>query len=222
MSETLTSEDVAVAIVNYRTPELLETAASSFRKFYPEMEMILVDNGSSDRSVEAIDSLVRINPKRTRKILLEKNYFHGPAMDATMHAITDHVVFFMDTDTETYKGGFVELMLSEMNSDDRVYGVGRIDRVNKRGFAAENGSETILISAYMMLRRNTYMNLPPFIHHGMPTLQNFSTATSRGFQLRNFDIDSYIHHAGRGTASKFGYNLGLRGKVDYILNKVGL
>lgn len=222
MSETLTCDDVAAVIVNYRTPDLLEKAASSFRKFYPDVEMVLVDNGSNDLSTEVIDQLVGLNPRKTKKIMLERNYFHGPAMDTAMRASTKELVFFLDSDTETYNGGFIEKMLSEMNSGEEVYGVGRTDRVTKRGFADEHGNETILISAYMMLKRSTYMQLPPFIHHGMPTLENFSAAKTRGFELRNVDIDSYIHHAGRGTASRFGYNLGLRGKLDFLLNKVGL
>lgn len=222
MSGTLTSDDISVVIVNYRTPDLLDRAARSFRRFYPDLEMILVDNGSHDRSIDIIDSLVDLNPVKTKKLMLERNYFHGPAMDTAIHASTKDVLFFLDTDTETYNGGFIECMLSELNSDDNVYGVGRVDRVNKRGFATEKGKETILISAYMMLKREKYLRLPPFIHHGMPTLENFSAAVTRGLDLRNFDIDSYIHHAGRGTASKFGYGLGVRGRLDYILNKVGL
>lgn len=222
MSETLTCDDLSVVIVNYRTPNLLEKAARSFRNFYPDLEMVLVDNGSKDRSMDVIDSLITINPANTKKLMLERNYFHGPAMDTAIHASRKNLIFFLDTDTETYNGGFIERMLSEINSGDRVYGVGRADKVNKRGFATEKGSETILISAYMMLKRDTYLRLPPFIHHGMPTLENFSTATTRGLELRNFDIDSYIHHTGRGTASKYGYGLGLRGRLDFILNKVGL
>ncbi len=222
MSETLTSDDVEVVIVNYRTPDLLEKAAASFRSFYPYVDMVLVDNGSDDESFEVINKIVAQNPEKTTKIMLERNYFHGPAMDTAMRASTKKLVFFLDSDTETYKGGFIDKMLSEINRDERVYGVGRTDRVTKRGFADEHGPETVLISAYMMLRRSTYMHLPPFIHHGMPTLENFSAATKRGFELCDFDIDTYVHHAGRGTASRFGYNLGLRAKLDYILDKVGL
>ncbi len=222
MSETLTSDDVSVVIVNYCTSDLLEKAASSFRRFYPDVEMVIVDNGSTDGSADVIDGLISQNPGKTKKIMLDRNYFHGPAMDTAIRATTKDIVFLLDTDTETYNGGFIEKMVSELNSGEEVYGVGRADRVTKRGFANERGSETILISAYMMLKRNVYMQLPPFIHHGMPTLENFSAAMARGFELRNIDIESYIHHTGRGTASRFGYNLGFRGKLDFLLNKVGL
>ncbi len=222
MSGTLTSDDISVFIVNYRTPDLLERAALSFRNFYPDVEMTIVDNGSNDRSADVINKLVSSNPVKTKKMMLEKNYFHGPAMDTAIRASTKEAAFFLDTDTETYRSGFLEQMLAELDGDERVYGIGRVDRVNRRGFATENGSETILISAYMMLKRSVYMILPPFIHHGMPTLENFSNARTRGFVLINFDIDAYIRHAGRGTASRFGYGLGFRGKLDYLLNKVGI
>ncbi|MFZ1081291.1 MAG: glycosyltransferase [Candidatus Kryptoniota bacterium] len=222
MSETLTFDDVSTIIVNYRTPDLLETAARSFRKFYPDIELVIVDNGSNDQSFEVVTSLVKSNPETTKSIMLDKNHYHGPAMDKAVKSVEKKVVFFLDTDTETLRGGFIELMLQEMGRDEKVYGVGRVDRVNKRGFAIEDGTETILISAYMMLRRSLYFELPPFKHHGMPTLDNFSVAKLKGYSLRNFDIASYVRHYGRGTASKFGYSLGFCGKLDYLLNKVGL
>jgi len=222
MPGTLTPKDISTVIVSYRTPDLLETAAESFRKFYPDIELIIVDNGSNDRSIEIIEKLVKSNSGKTKSILLDKNYYHGPAMDQAMKSLEKEIVFFLDTDTETIRGGFVESMLNEFNRDGKVYGVGRIDRVNKRGFAAEDGTITILLSPYMMLRRKMYFDLPPFVHHGMPTMQNFSAARAKGYLLRNFEIESYIKHYGRGTASKFGYRLGFRGKLDYLLNKVGL
>lgn len=184
--------------------------------------MVIVDNGSNDRSAGVIEKLQGLNPNKTKSIMLDNNHYHGPAMDRAIRFVDKELVFCLDTDTETIRGGFIELMLQEFSRDERVYGVGRVDRVNKRGFAVEDGCDTILISAYMMVRRRMYFDLPPFKHHGMPTLDNFSAAKSRGYSLRSFDIANYIKHYGRGTASKFGYSLGFRGKLDYLLNKVGL
>jgi len=222
MSGILTFDDISTVIVNYRTPELLETAATSFRKFYPDAGLVIVDNGSNDLSIDVIGKLVKDNKTKTKSLMLEKNNYHGPAMDRAMKFVDRAVVFFLDSDTKTNVGGFLELMLQEINRDEMVYGVGQLDRVNKRGFADEEGAITILLSPYMMLRRKMYLDLPPFKHHGMPTLENFSCAKERGYLLRNFDIASYVEHHGRGTASKFGYGLGFRGKWDYLLNKAGL
>ncbi len=211
-----------MVIVNYRTPDLLEKAADSFRLFYPNVDLVIVDNGSNDRSLQVIESLVESNPEVTKSILLDRNFFHGPAMDLAMSRLKREIAFFLDTDTETESGGFLELMLRELESDKRVYGVGRVDRVNRRGFADPGGTEVILITAYMMLRRKMYFDLPPFKHHGMPTLENFSAASAKGYLLNQFEIDRYIKHFGRGTASRFGYSLGLRGKLNLVLNKFGL
>ncbi len=221
MSEILTFDDVSTVIVNYRTPELLETAATSFRKFYPNIELVILDNGSKDRSLEVITTLVGKSPAKTKAMLLDRNYYHGPAMDRAMRSVDKEIVFFLDTDTETYRGGFIELMLGELSKDEKIYGIGRVDKVNRRGFATKDGTIEILLSPYMMLRRKLYLPLSPFIHHGMPTLQNFSAAGRNGYSLRNFDIASYVKHYGRGTASKFGYRLGFRGKLNFFLNKAG-
>jgi hypothetical protein len=97
-----------------------------------------------------------------------------------------------------------------------------IDRVNKRGFDVEDGPEKISISAYTMLRRRAYLDLPPVKHRGVPTLENFSAAGSKGYLLRTFDIASYIRHCGRGIARRFGYGLGFRRKLDYLLSEVVL
>jgi GT2 family glycosyltransferase len=214
------SENICVVIVNYQTPDLLETAVQSFRKFYPAVSLLLTDNGSHDRSRAIITKLAANRPTCTRTVFLEKNIFHGPAMHEAMMAVDQDFVFFLDSDTETQQGGFLEKMTAEFTSE-RMYGVGRIDTVNRRGFHSAKGTP-IILSPYMMLRRKPYFEFPPFEHRGMPTLRNFSAAQRHGYMLKSFPVETYIAHAGRGTASRYGYGLGVRGRIDYVLNKFGL
>jgi hypothetical protein len=42
-----------------------------------------------------------------------------------------------------------------------------------------------------------------------------------GYILKSFPIENFIDHRWRGTASRFGYGLGWRGKIDFVLNKLG-
>jgi hypothetical protein len=130
-------------------------------------------------------------------------------------------VFFLDSDTETKRGGFLEAMQTELNASAETYGIGRHVLVNKRGFLAEKGL-IILAPAYMMLRREMYSTLPPFEHHGQPVLKNFIAARQKNYVLKSFPIQDYINHRWRGTASRFGYGLGMKGKIDYLLNKIGI
>jgi GT2 family glycosyltransferase len=212
--------DLCVVCINFQTPDLLEVAVESFRKFYPAMPLLLVDNGSKDTSTEKIHQLEKKYSGFTRSLLIEKNVFHGPAMHRAIDTVSNEHVFFLDSDTETRQGGFLEKMIAEF-TPQKVYAVGRIDTVNRRGFHSDEGTP-IVLSPFMMLRRKLYHEFPAFEHRGMPTLRNFAAAQRQGYVLKSFPVEKYIAHFGRGTASRYGYGLGMRGKVDYVLNKLGL
>ena len=208
---------VSAAIVNYQTPDLTETAVRSFREHYPDVPLLLIDNGSQDDSPELIARLAA--ELNVEPVYLDENRFHGPAMDLAMHRLTTPLVFVLDSDTVTERGGFLEKMIDLCVSRD-AYGVGKIVRVDRRGFTAPDGIP-VLVSAFMLLQREVYLSLPPFIHHGLPALKNFEAAAERGLRLQQFDVDTYVTHVGRGTAERYGYGLGLKSRFDYLLKRLG-
>ena len=213
-------DKIRTVVINFQTPYLLKTAIESFRKFYPTSKMTIIDNGSKDNSREVIERMRRAMPQYMTTLLIDSNIYHGPAMNRAMNAVKEEYVFFLDSDTEVKKGGFLEPMMEELESSATAYGIGRQIMVNKRGFSAETGV-TLLAPAYMMLRRDLYRNFPPFEHHGQPVLKNFIAAQQMGYTLKSFPIEDFIDHRWRGTASRFGYGLGWRGKIDFVLNKLG-
>lgn len=212
------ADTVSAAVVNYQTPDLTETAVRSFRTHYPDVPILLVDNGSRDGSPELIEQLA--GELNVEPLFLDENRYHGPAMDLAMHHLSTPFVFLLDSDTETKKGGFLEEMLTPLE-DPAVYGAGKIVHVDRRGFAAPRGIP-VLVSAFMLLRRGTYLTLPPFVHHGLPALKNFQAAAERDLMLAPYAIENYITHLGRGTAERFGYGLGLKSRFDYLLKRLGL
>jgi hypothetical protein len=119
-------------------------------------------------------------------------------------------------------------MNERMAGDASVYAVGKRIVVDHRGFAAETaegGSEATIpvpVSAYMLLRRDMYVDLPPFEHHGLPVLKNCVEARERGWRIADFPTDEYVEHLGRGTAERFGYGLGWRSRLDFFLHRLGL
>lgn len=221
MSAISTSRSVRTIIVHYRTPGLLKAAVESFRVFYPDVPLTIVDNGSSPEEVVVVRELAAAHPAATQVMELGRNVFHGPAMHTAAQAATEEFLFFLDSDTVTQRGGYLEAMSELLKQNDPAYGAGKIATVNKRGFHDRTGTP-ILVAPYMMVRRSMYRQLAPFEHHGAPTLNNFVEAHSRGWTLSAFPVDEYIDHLGRGTAGLFGYGLGLRGKIDFVLNKFGL
>lgn len=215
--------DITTVIINFQTPDLLETAVRSFKAFYPSEKILIIDNGSKDD--EASSNLIKVLCEEysyTESVFLNSNIFHGPAMDLAINKYVEtKYVFFLDSDTETINGGFLEKMIEICSSKKENYGVGEIVKANKRGYKSETGKE-ILLTPYMLINVNIYKLLRPFIHHGQPTLHNFMDANNKGYKLTFFNISNYIDHIWRGTADRFGYGLGLRSKLDYILNKLGI
>jgi glycosyltransferase involved in cell wall biosynthesis len=215
------SKQVRTVVVNFQTPDLLKETVESFRKYYPQSPLLIIDNGSKDNSKDVIEQMRQISPIHTNVLLLEENTFHGPAMHRAMRIASEEFVFFLDSDTQTKQGGFLEAMQTELETSVNAYAIGRQMIVNKRGFPASKGI-TVLVPAYMMIRRNMYSNLAPFEHHGFPVMKNFLDAQRKGYTLKLFPVEEFIEHRWRGTASRFGYGLGWRGKKDFVLNKIGL
>lgn len=214
--------DITTVIINYQTPDYLEKAVISFKKFYPNLPLLIIDNGSKDESINVINELEN-EFDNTRSQRLDKNIFHGPAMDLAARELVDSkYIFFLDSDTETLKGGFIENMLNLFMKENTLYGVGELNFVNKRGFNGGKKDIKILQTPFMNLDREKYLGLKPFIHHGQPTLFNFQEAKEKGFTLEQFPISDFIYHKWRGTAERYGYGLGLKGKVDYLLNALGI
>ncbi len=213
---------VTAVVVNYQTPELLEVAVRSFRYYYPRVLLLIVDNGSRDQSRQIIEQLLAKAEKTTRVLWLPDNIYHGPAMHRAMEAVTTSYVYFFDSDTETQRGGFLEPMIAALEADPLAYGAGRVVEVDRRWGFRKPGGMPVLTTPYMLLRRDFYFRLPPFIHHGLPTIQNFRAAEQAGYRLIPFPIETYVHHLGRGTAARYGYGLGWRSRLEYLLHRLGL
>jgi len=217
----LWENEISAAVVNFQTPDLLDVAVRSFHGAYPEVPLLIIDNGSKDKSRTFISALASELGSGVSTLLLETNSFHGPAMHQAMCSLKTPYAYIFDSDTETLRGGFLEDMWTLLRASERRYGAGHVVRANRRGFRSEAGTP-VLASAHMLLRRDIYQTLPPFIHHGLPALRNFEAAAEAGLELCPFPVEEYVRHDGRGTAARFGYGLGLRSRIDYVLNRLGL
>jgi hypothetical protein len=213
---------VTAVVINYQTPDLVAVAVRSFRHYYPDVPLLIIDNGSQDHSRQIIETLVTADGGPTQTLWLPKNLYHGPAMHQAMELVGTPYVYFFDSDTETRRGGFLEPMIAALEADPQAYGAGRIVEVDRRRGFRKPGGMPVLVTPYMLLRRDFYFRLPPFIHHGLPTIQNFRAAEQAGYRLIPFPIETYVHHLGRGTAARYGYGLGWRSRLAYLLERLGL
>ena len=220
----MNQKDLTTVIINYQTPQITTKAIKTFRSFYPEVQILVIDNGSKDDSLYYLNSLRTESPNHLKIIVNKNNIYHGPAMDLALRELTTPFVHFLDSDCEVYCGGFLEKMVNLLQADKENYAVGKLVFVNKRGFEVPSQGKAIpyIRPSCMVIKRYLYLALPPFTHHGSPCLLNMKSAYERGLKAIDFPINDFIYHYGRGTASKYGYGLGISSKIDYLLNKIGM
>jgi glycosyltransferase involved in cell wall biosynthesis len=213
-------DDITVLIVNYRTLELTSRCIESLRAFYPAVRLLLIDNGSQDASTAYIQRLAAEH-EATTCLLNPKNHYHGPALDQGLRACHSALAFCLDSDTEVVQGGFLEGMTAAF-ADPQVYAAGK--RVYMDWFGYETNPGTPLAFAYVrpsgiLLRRTIYLSLKPFIHHGSPGIRNMRHAQRLGYRLQDYPIQAYLVHLGRGTCSRWGYGLGRKHTIEYLLHR---
>jgi glycosyltransferase involved in cell wall biosynthesis len=215
---------VGGVIINFRTPDLVRRAVTSFRTFYPDVHLLLIDNGSRDASTGVLQELQQQSPDFTSLIMNDENRHHGPAMDQAAHHEEAPLLFFLDSDCELLRGGLLEGMVGVATANPECYAVGKRIWMNDRGFDVRDGSPAhpYIRPICMLIRRGVYLTLPPFERHGAPCLTNMIHAVRAGMTLMNFPVEEYIVHRGRGTAARHGYRLGWRGKINFLMNKLGL
>jgi len=208
--------DVTAIMVCYNTAALAKRAYESFRRFYPAMPLIIIDNSDA---ANPCASYVRSLRSDTTQILRSgRNIGHGPGMHmGIVRARTPYVLIF-DSDV-VFVGDCVRPMLEQMTPE--TFGVGKVVYVN---IAGQNGGKAHLnraaIRYYRLYNRGkvripylhpfchlisvaNYKRSRPYVDHGAPCLQTMADIHGKklpGGVLVNFpDLRKYVKHNGRGT-----------------------
>jgi len=215
---------VTAVIINFRTPDLTIRAVRTFRSFYPDIPLLLIDNGSGDGSVQALEICARDAGDNTRLLVNPRNLHHGPAMDLALRELQSRFVLFVDSDCVITKGGFLETMRVSLEEEDHAYAAGKLISMNRRGYDIPEspGAYAYIRPICMLIKRELYLSLPPFRRHGAPCLDNMRAASKRNLDLIHVPVEEYLTHEGRGTAGRHGYRLGFRGRLNHLLNRLGL
>lgn len=188
---------------------------------YPALKLLLIDNGSADDSSAFIAALAE-RYAHVCCLLNSHNRFHGPALDQGMHASSTQLVLTLDSDSEVIKPGLLEKMCVQF-LDSNVYAVGKLIDMDWFGYGTPElpfGRFPYIHPYCSLLDREKYLRLKGFFHHGSPGIENMRHAWRKGYGLKDFPVERYVIHSGRGTCSQFGYGLGPRHTAEYILRQV--
>jgi dolichol-phosphate mannosyltransferase len=103
------------------------TAALGSRKI--SFELVLVDDGSRDRSFEIMQKLKAADPDRLRIVRLARNFGHQLAITAGMRTARGRAVVVMDCDLQDPPSVILQFVEKWREGHDVVYGV----RTERRG-----------------------------------------------------------------------------------------
>src|SRR5690349_16482257 len=95
---------ITIVTVNYNTVEHLQKCVGSVHRFYPNLTMRVVDNGSTDGSREYLHNMQGQFPG-LRVDLQERNVFHGPGLHHAILKVETPYFFTLDSDAYFLRAG---------------------------------------------------------------------------------------------------------------------
>lgn len=131
------NEIVSIVIVNYKTRNILEKCLSNIECVYPSAQIIVVDNNSTDGSVE----MVKEKFPKVEMVALNKNVGLAAGNNLGLELTKGNYVVFMGSDTFPQPGS-IDVLIQHMDQNPDI-GIcvgevklrnGRLDKDTHRGF----------------------------------------------------------------------------------------
>lgn len=186
--------DITAITVNYMTTDLIEQSINSFRSFYPETPIIIIDNSNFDDSTEWIYKFAK-QDRNTSLIIMNRNMHHGPGMHQGILLANTKKILLFDTDITFLKDGLLETMI-KCAPPNRWYGVGNIEMCRGAKYVHPR---------CMLLNKEEYLKHNQFIRHGAPCIRAMLQLRDlREPVLVDFDCYRFVLHEKRGTVKRTG------------------
>ena len=200
------------------TKNLIDYSIGSFRKFYPDVKLIIIDNSGKGRPeclmcTDVLKEYCKADEK-AELIIMPENLGHGLGMHYGLQQIETSYTYIFESDVIMEHGGLIEAMLELATPE--IYSVGPIMTV-----CYDKGEETFRDDKKRTIRRlwpyasllstKTYFEYPSWnSHDGMnaaPLLSAMQAIANSGKEdklMIEFDVDKYVHHKYGGTRKVIG------------------
>jgi glycosyltransferase involved in cell wall biosynthesis len=117
-----TPESISIVIVGWNSADFLRVALDAVRRFSPpDIEVLVVDNGSSDNSREVAKAA------GTRLLKLPFNFGHGPALELGTLRARGHYVVTLDVDAFPIREGWLDELIEPLRNGSIVSGANMQD-----------------------------------------------------------------------------------------------
>jgi glycosyltransferase involved in cell wall biosynthesis len=208
---------VTFLVCQKNTKHLIQLCIESLIRFYPDVNILVVDDNSDDDSLLYLKFKELTTPNLKVWFRTDGYIGHG---DQLHKAIVDHIttdyVLILDSDVIVDRGGWLEEMLGSFDTNSKLYVIGALQPSSY----ANNGDEPKDLDdvvrycnpQFCLLHRPTYFDLvesgtdswgkhveAPFITDGTPLILNMKAARDAGLDVAEYPADYYVSHASGGT-----------------------
>jgi len=209
-SSLIELEKTAAMVVNYKTKDLISKSVLSFRKYYPDIHLLIVDGSSYDDSTDWVYKFCQEDLNSTL-IACTFNIHHGPGMNLGLHLLNYDYVYIFDSDTFLNKASLLEQMFKIVRDLPSWYGVGDVVGVQDNGMDDNENGFPYLHPRCMLIQRCMYFKFHPFFKHGAPCIKAMTQIKNQGLTklLIDFNVDAFlnVNHGLIKTCKRYGYDL---------------
>ena len=190
-------QPITGVVVSYDNKFLLERSYNSVKKFYPDLEIIIVDGSPKESECRKfIDNL------DAQKVFVDFNISHGRGLHLGITISPTNLVLCFDNDIEVLKPP-IEEMLKLM--DDKAWGVGRLIDLPQAtwGIDIRKGDVEYMHPNFHIINRHVYRKYLPYVHSAAPGQVTFLDIASKNDEdiLKDFPVHEYVKHH-QGATSK--------------------
>ena len=203
---------------------LVITALQSARKLTPDFEVIVVNDGSADKTAEILDELARTYPE-VRVVHHERNRGYGGALRTGFATASRELVFYTDGDAQ-YDPSEMELLWRRL--DDAVdvvngYKISRSDPLHRIVIGrVYHHTVKVLFGLgvrdvdcdFRLIRRRVFDKVRLEKDSGVICLEMMKKITDAGFQIAEVPVHHY--HRAHGKSQFFNFRRLFRTGIDVM------
>jgi glycosyltransferase involved in cell wall biosynthesis len=190
---------------------MIEQAVAVGESYGVDYEVIVVDDGSRDRSAEIVRGWSKRNP-RVWLIQHEKNKGYGAALRTGLRNARKELVFLVDGDNQ-FQLADVEKLFSKIDSCDAVVGyrLNRQDTPARRlnGFLWTQLNKLLfglrvrdVDCAFKLFRRRALEGLDLKADHLLIHAEILARIRKKGLKIEEIGVDHHPRTAGKATATR--------------------
>jgi len=193
-------KDVTIIVCQKNTKDFIQLCIESILRFYPDIPIIVSDDESTDDSIQYLEYKHLTNENISLVHYSGKNEVnsHGDQLDNLLKRyVNTKYCLLLDSDCIIERGGFIELMIDELENDNKLYGTGTLiySWYNSSRPCTPEDNVPYLHPSCSMIRVDIYNSMDnPFKDMGQPVEDNMRELVDKGIPVKCFMVDKYVTH----------------------------